>query len=136
MLQKRIDLGSIPFGLYKAKDDLVKGRLVKFNHEKAEVEYATSDDDAVGFATLYIDTPEGATKDHDTIKKGARTVVYTLVKNNVWATTEVDGIDTLKAGDKLKASADGKLAKGEGKFVVVSTGHLANIPAVDVMYVG
>lgn len=137
MLQKRIDLGSIPFGLYKTKDEMVKGRLVKFNQKDGVLEYATSDAEANAFVTLRIETDAGGdVKDHDKIAKDVRAVAYTLVKDNIWSTTEVDGIDSLNIGDKLTCGADGKLAKGEGKFVVTDVTHFGSFPAVDVMYLG
>jgi len=137
MLQKRIDLGSIPFGLYKTKDEMVKGRLVKFNQKDETLEYATSDTDANAFVTLRIETNAGGDiADHDKIAKGKKAVAYTLVKDNIWGTTEVEGIDTVKVGDKLTCGADGKLKKGEGKFVVTDVTHFGSFPAVDVMYLG
>lgn len=137
MLQKRIDLGSIPFGLYKTKDEMVKGRLVKFNQKDELLEYATSDDDANAFVTLRIeDNAGGDIADHDKIKKDVRAVAYTLVKDNIWGTTEVEGIDSVAVGDKLTCGADGKLKKGEGKFVVTDVTHFGSFPAVDVMYLG
>lgn len=137
MLQKRIDLGSIPFGLYKTKDEMVKGRLVKFNHKDGLLEYATKDDEATAFVTLRIETNAGGDiKDHDKIAKDKKAVAYTLVKDNIWSTTEVEGIDTLQVGDKLTCGADGKLAKGEGKFIVTDKTHFGSFPAVDVMYLG
>jgi len=137
MLQKRIDLGSIPFGLYETKDEMVKGRLVKFNQKDRLLEYATSDAEANAFITLRIeDNTGGDIADHDKIKKGVKAVAYTLVKDNIWGTTEVEGIDALKVGDKLTCGADGKLAKGEGKFVVTDLTHFGSFPAVDVMYLG
>lgn len=137
MLQKRIDLGSIPFGLYKTKDEMVKGRLVKFNHKDGLLEYATKDDEATAFVTLRIDTRDGGDiADHDKIAKDKKAVAYTLVKDNIWSTTEVEGIDAVQVGDKLTCGADGKLAKGEGKFVVTDKTHFGSFPAVDVMYLG
>lgn len=137
MLQKRIDLGSIPFGLYKTKDEMVKGRLVKFNQKDETLEYATSDADANAFVTLRIETNAGGDiADHDKIAKDKKAVAYTLVKDNIWGTTEVEGIDTVKVGDKLTCGADGKLKKGEGKFVVTDVTHFGSFPAVDVMYLG
>ncbi len=137
MLQKRIDLGSIPFGLYETKDEMVKGRLVKFNQKDRLLEYATSDAEVNAFITLRIeDNTGGDIADHDKIKKGVKAVAYTLVKDNIWGTTEVEGIDALKVGDKLTCGADGKLAKGEGKFVVTDLTHFGSFPAVDVMYLG
>lgn len=137
MLQKRIDLGSIPFGLYKTKDEMVKGRLVKFNQKDELLEYATSDAEANAFITLRIeDNAGGDIADHDKIKKDVRAVAYTLVKDNIWGTTEVEGIETVKVGDKLTCGTDGKLKKGEGKFVVTDVTHFGSFPAVDVMYLG
>ena len=137
MLQKRIDSGSIPFGLYKTKDEMVKGRLVKFNQKDQLLEYATSDAEANAFVTLRIeDNAGGDIADHDKIKKEVRAVAYTLVKDNIWGTTEVEGIDTVKVGDKLTCGAEGKLKKGEGKFVVTDVTHFGSFPAVDVMYLG
>ena len=131
MLAKRIDLGSKPLGLWIAETDLVKGRLVKLENDK--VVYATKDDEAMGFCTLRIDTVEGGEiQDHDTIEKGKRPVIYTLDKHDVWLTTECDGIDALKIGDKLTCGAEGKLAKGEGMFEVVEITKAADVPAVGV----
>ena len=127
MLQKRIDLGSIPFGLYKTKDEMVKGRLVKFNQKDGLLEYATSDAEANAFVTLRIeDNAGGDIADHDKIKKDVRAVAYTLVKDNIWGTTEVESIETVKVGDKLTCGTDGKLKKGEGKFVVTDVTHFGS----------
>lgn len=140
MLSKRIDLNSIPFGLYKTKQDMVKGRLVKFNDKTAELEYAEKDDEAQAFITLRMETMEGSDQSLDTIKKGTRAVAYTLVPNNIWATSEVEGIDKLNVGDPLNCAKEGKLSKCQdgqsGKFVVVEKTHFGSVPAVAVKYLG
>lgn len=139
MLAKRTDLGSIPFGLGTAKQDLVKGRLVKYDPVTGEVDYATTADEAYGFCTLRIDTNEGGDiADHDVIPKGKKPVVYTLVNGNIWLTTEVDGIDTLKKGDGLVPDAEGKLKKGDAgeakvKFFVNEVENAGSYPAVSVL---
>lgn len=140
MLAKRTDLGSIPFGLGIAKQDLVKGRVVKLDTKTNEVDYATKDDEAFGFCTYRIEVPEGGdVKDHDTIPEGKRPVVYTLVNGNIWLTTEVEGIDQLKKGDVLTVGAEGKLKKGtaaEGEaplFTVNEVENVGSYPAVSVL---
>lgn len=138
MLSKRIDLGSKPIGLYNAKAELAKGRLVKF--EGQQVVYATNDDEAVGFCTLRIDTQYGGVLDHDVIPAGKKVVVYTLDKEDIWLTTECEGIDKLKVGDKVKCGSEGKLKKDEGgpeegagaRFEVVEISRCADKPAVGV----
>ena len=118
MLQKRIDTGSIPFGLAVAGEDIVKGSAVVVKNVEGVLTatYPTTADEAKavkGFATLRIDTKEGADKDHDVIKKGQRLVIYTLVKDNMWATTQFTGV--IAAGDGLAVGYEtgdkGKLRK-------------------------
>lgn len=96
MLQKRIDLGSQPFGLAVAGEDIVKGSAVVVKVVDGELKafYPTSVDEAdevKGFATFRIESSEGADKDHDVIKKGQRFTIYTLVKDNMWATSQFIG---------------------------------------------
>ncbi|MGE6227625.1 hypothetical protein [Paenibacillus chitinolyticus] len=96
MLQKRIDLGSQPFGLAIAGEDIVKGSAVIVKNDKGVLKAfypatASEADGVKGFATYRIETQEGSDKEHDLIKKGTRLVVYTLVKDNMWATTQFVG---------------------------------------------
>lgn len=96
MLQKRIDLGSQPFGLAIAGEDIVKGSavIVKTVNGELHALLPKTEEEAKsvkGFATFRIETIEGGDKDHDVIKKGKRLVIYTLVKDNMWATTEFVG---------------------------------------------
>lgn len=117
MLVKRIDLGSLPIGLYVAGEDIVKGRAVvvkdgKLYHPATKAEA----DKPLGFATLVIDTKEGGDiADHNVIKAGKRAVVYTLVQNNMWGTTEFTGV---AVGDELAViytgENAGKLTKAGG----------------------
>lgn len=133
MLAKRIDLGSKPLGLWDSEVELEKGRLVKLENQK--VVYATSDQDAMGFCTLRIETNEGGElTDHNTILKGKKPVIYTLDKNDIWLTTECDGIEELKIGDKVTCGAEGKLKKAEGDalFEVTEITKAAGVPAVGV----
>lgn len=93
MLQKRIDLGSQPFGLAIAGEDIVKGSAVVLKTEegvlKAYAPVTAEEADAVmGFATFRIEEVGGNDKDFDVIKAGKRLVIYTLNKNNMWATTQ------------------------------------------------
>lgn len=124
MLLKRIDLGSIPVGFYKAGEDIVKGRAVVVRDN--EVYHCATADEAknpLGFATLVIDTKEGGDiADHDVIKKGKPVVVYTIVKNNMWGTTEFVG--DLKVGDKLAVDYsegnEGKLIKATAEDTAIA----------------
>lgn len=104
MLQKRIDLGSIPYGLAIAGEDLTKGDavIVKVNSGvlKAYRPTTQAEADAVmGFVTFRIEEEGKADKDFETLKAGKRVVIYTLVKNNQWATTQFVGTPAL--GDNL-----------------------------------
>lgn len=104
MLQKRIDLGSIPFGLARAGEDIVKGSAVVVRLVGGELKafYPTTEAEAnavKGFATFRIETNDKSDKDHDVVKAGGWVVIYTLVKNNQWATTQMDG--TVAKGDNL-----------------------------------
>lgn len=110
MLHKRIDLGSIPWGLAIAGENIVKGSAVVIKLEdgehKAYLPTTADEADAVkGFATFRIETVEGADKDHDVIKAGQRFTIYTLVKSNMWATSEFVG--ELVAGDELVVAHTG-----------------------------
>jgi len=104
MLQKRIDLGSQPYGLAIAGEDIVKGSAVIVKLDSgvwtAFLPTTQAEADAVkGFATYRMEDEFGADTAHDTILEGSRLVIYTLVKDNMWATTQFDG--TLVAGDEL-----------------------------------
>lgn len=134
MLAKRIDLGSVPFGLGTAKTDLVRGRLVKYSPKTGEVEYAANDKEAMGFCTRVSSTAEGAdVGDLDVIKQGEKPVIYTLVYGNMWLTTEVEG--EAAVGDDLEGVADGKLKKasGEGRFTVLEIAKIGDKLAYGVL---
>lgn len=107
MLVKRIDKGSIPVGLYEAGEDLVKGRAVVLKNGKLYHPSTKSEAEAVmGFCTLRIESIEGGDiADHNVIKAGKKAVVYTLVKMNMWGTTEFVG--TPVAGDNLSVAYAG-----------------------------
>jgi hypothetical protein len=117
MLQKRIDLGSQPFGLAIAGEDIVKGSAVVVKvvdgELKAFLPTTEAEANAVkGFATFRIEEEGKADKDFDVIKAGKRLVIYTLVKDNMWATTEFTG--TLSADDNLVVGYDATTAKDAG----------------------
>jgi len=115
MLVKRIDLGSIPLGLYLTGEDIPKGSAVVLKSNKIYLPSTKAEAGAVlGFATLVIeDEAGGDIADHDVVKSGKPVVVYTLVRNNMWGTTRYVG--TPVQGDSLAvayAGADkGKLIK-------------------------
>jgi len=127
MLQKRIDNGSIPYGLAVAGEDIVKGSLVKLTVvggvEKAVFADATDGANMFGFAYNTIKTDEGSIKTNDTIKTDERLVVYTLHAGNTWATTQYVDDAGLVAGALATIADDGKIKiKGEldtAYFVVV-----------------
>lgn len=128
MLQKRRDLGSIPDGLAFTATELVKGTAVvkKYNSTKNRYELAkpsTADEAAniYGFVTLRIDDVYYTDKYYDKIPADVRAVVYTLVANNEWATTEFVGSD-LVVGDKLVAEYTGDDA---GKLKKAAAGDIA-----------
>lgn len=104
MLQKRIDTGSIPYGLATFQEDVVKGMAVctKFvdGQEVAYLPSTQEEADAVcGFATYRIEFEDKSDVDYEVLKAGKKYTIYTLVKNNVWGTTEFVG--DVKVGDKL-----------------------------------
>lgn len=104
MLQKRIDLGSQPFGLAIAGEDIVKGSavVVKLTDGEWKAFLPTSEAEAnsvKGFATFRIEENGKADTEFDIIKSGKRLVIYTLVKDNMWGTTEFTG--TIADGTKL-----------------------------------
>lgn len=116
MLVKRINLGSIPVGIYEADENIPKGRAVVVKNGKVHLPSTkTEAENIFGLATLVIDSKEGGdVADHNVIPAGKKVVVYTLVSKNMWGTTEfVDG--TYAEGDDLTvAYADdnkGKLIK-------------------------
>lgn len=126
MLQKRIDNGSIAYGTAIAGEDIVKGRLVKLvvadGVEKAMLVDEADEASAVGFAYTPVRTDLGTIKDNDTIKSGSRFVIYTLVANNVWATSEFIADVGLVAGAECSIADDGKIQLKTGvevsRFVV------------------
>lgn len=140
MLVKRIDSGSIPVGLYEAGEDLVKGRAVVLKNGKVFLPSSADDlKNLMGFVTLVIDEAGGGDiANHDTIKDGKKCVVYSLIKNNIWGTTEFSG--TLKNGDMLTVdytTNKGKLVKviGEGTalFQVFEMGVAGSYAMADVL---
>lgn len=115
MLLKRIDLGSQPFGLAIAGEDIVKGSAVVVRNVGGVLKafLPTTEAEAnsvIGFATFRIENVELNDKDYDVIKSGKRLVIYTLVKDNMWATTrfvgtpadDADLVVDFSAGDKGK----------------------------------
>ena len=126
MLQKRRDLGSIPDGLGVTAEAIRKGTAVTRKFVDGVYTYAkpaAEADEIYGFITLRIDDNEHPDSHYDMIPAGKKAVVYTLVKNNEWATTEFDG--ELAIGDKCNVSytgeTAGKLVKAEadGLFEVI-----------------
>lgn len=116
MLRKHRDLGSMPDGLMKAKEDLVKGMIVARTLDEGEYKIAkpadTKGTGVYGFVTLREDEAVYKESYYDEIKAGQRAVVYTLVKDNEWATDQFEGeLSSLKVGDKMFANTSGKLAK-------------------------
>lgn len=125
MLQRRIDLGSIPYGLAVAGEDIVKGSAVvtKFDNGVLKAFYPTTqaEADAVkGFATYRIEDVIGNDKDYDVIKAGQRLVIYTLVKDNMWATTQF--VAPVNQGDELVVGFD---ADDKGKLRTKTAGELS-----------
>ena len=104
MLQKRRDLASIPDGLGVTAAEITKGRAVVRKFVDGVYTYAvpaSADEaaDVYGFITLRIDDNMHADKHYDVIPAGKKAVVYTLVKNNEWATSEFVGSPV--KGDKM-----------------------------------
>lgn len=105
MLQKRRDLGSMPDGLGVTASAINKGTAVVRKFVTGKYTYAKPStlaeaQDVYGFIELRIDDNEHPAKYYDTIASGKKAVVYTLVKNNEWATTEFIA-GTYAKGDKL-----------------------------------
>lgn len=124
MLHKRIDLGSQPFGLAIAGEDIVKGSAVVVKTVDGEMKAylpATAEEaDAVmGFATFRIEEVGGSDKDFDVIKAGKRLVIYTLNKNNMWGTTRFVANAGVVAGAKLVV--DFEANKGALRLPIATT---------------
>lgn len=137
MLIKRIDLGSIPLGLYETGAELEKGRAVTLKDGKI-VYPSSAEEEVLGFVTLRIDYSEGGDiVDHNTIPEGKKAVVYTAIKNNIWGTTEVVKPEELKVGDYLEVETQGedagkfKKAGGETAYLVTDKYFAGSFPAVD-----
>lgn len=112
-LLKRRDLGSMPDGLMKTSVELTKGMLVQRKLVGSEYVLALpTDGKAYGFVTLREDEAVYKASHYDTIAKGVRAVVYTLVKDNEWATDQF--AEGLVIGDLAKAGTDGKVVKASG----------------------
>ena len=115
MLQKRRMIASIPDGLCNTAEEIVKGRAVVRKYDAATGTYvyalpttAAEAKNVYGFITLRIDEDVHKESYYDKIDKGVKAVVYTLVPNESWGTTEFDG--TLAVGDKcIVSSTAGKL---------------------------
>ena len=126
-LFKRRDLGTMPDGLMKTSVELTKGMLVQ--RKLVDGEYVIALPEAgnavYGFVTLREDEAVYKISHYDKIEKGVRAVVYTLVKDNEWATDQYTG--TLVVGDLAKAGTDGKLVKttnaDEALFEVVAVAN-------------
>lgn len=125
MLRKRRDLGTMPDGLMKAKEDLVKGMIVARTLKDGSYVIAKpkneTDAEVYGFVTLREDEATYKESHYDNIAAGQRAVVYTLVKDNEWATDQFeDDLESLEVGDKLFANTTGKLKKvtSEEKAIV------------------
>lgn len=114
MLAKVRDLGSMPDGLMKASVELTRGMIVQRKLVDGAYVIALPEAGAsvYGFVTLREDESIYARSYYDTIEVGKRAVVYTLVKDNEWATDQFTG--TLNIGDKVEAGTDGKLVKATG----------------------
>lgn len=114
MLQKRRDLGTMPDGLMKTSVELTKGMLVQRKLVDGEYVIALPEDGKAvyGFVTLRDDEAVYKLSSYDKIAKGVRAVVYTLVKDNEWATDQFTG--EFAKGDLAKAGTDGKLVAATG----------------------
>ena len=114
MLFKRRDLSSMPDGLMKTSVELTKGMLVQRKLVDGEYVIALPEDGKTvyGFVTLREDEAVYKISHYDTIEKGVRAVVYTLVKDNEWATDQFT--EGLVKGDLAKAGTDGKVVKATG----------------------
>ena len=98
MLRKRRDLGTMPDGLMKAKEDLVKGMIVARTLEEGSYVITKPKDTTgagvYGFVTLREDEATYKESHYDNISAGQRAVVYTLVKDNEsgYETSNVDKV--------------------------------------------
>lgn len=122
MLHSVRTIATIPDGLMKAKVKLVRGMIVSRVLENGEFKIAlptgANDTGIYGFVTLREDEAIYSRAYYDEIAADRRAVVYTLVKNEEWATDQVEGFEALNIGDKLVAGANGKLVAGEtGTYV-------------------
>lgn len=116
MLRKVRDLGTMPDGLMKANVDLVRGMIVSRKLVSGEYKIVlpenTTGEGVYGFVTLREDEAVYKESHYDKIAKDTRAVVYTLVKDNEWATDQFeDSFESLNVGDKLFANTTGKLKK-------------------------
>lgn len=126
MLHKRIDLGSQPFGLARAGEDIVKGSAVVVKTVggvlKAFLPTTEAEATAVkGFATYRIEDAYGSDKDKDVIKSGGWVVIYTLVKDNMWSTSRFVGTPAADTDLVVDFTTDkGKLRALTGAEVTAS----------------
>lgn len=137
MLQKRIDIGSIPYGTAVAGEDITKGALVYLSVvDGVEVaKLADTTNAPVGFAYRTIRDEDNAQKAHDVIKSGERLVIYTLNKNNVWGTSVFTASDSLVKGAYANPGAGGTIeytASDNAMFEVFEV-HPANTVWNDAM---
>lgn len=122
MLFKRRDLGAMPDGLMKASVELTKGMLVQRKLVDGEYVIALPEANATvyGFVTLREDEAVYKISHYDKIEAGKRAVVYTLVKDNEWATDQFEG--ELTVGSLAKAGTNGKVvaaSKEDALFEVI-----------------
>lgn len=132
MLQKRRMIASIPDGLCKTTSTIKKGSAVVRKLDSTTGEYvyalpasAEEAKDIYGFITLRIDEDTHKDSYYDTIDSGTRAVVYTLVPNESWGTTEFSG--TLAVGDKVMASG---VTATAGKLVKVGDNDTAQFEVI------
>lgn len=124
MLQKRIDFGAIPYGLAIAGEDLIKGSavFVRLDSGVLKAYNPTTEAEAntvKGFVTYRIEEAGKGDKSFDTLKAGSRVVIYTLSKNDQWATTQFVGNPA--AGAELVV---GFGASDKGKLRAKTTGSV------------
>lgn len=130
MLVKRIDLGAIPNGLYVTGEDIPKGSAVVMKNGKVYLPSTKDEAEKIfGLATLFIDEPAGGDMSHhNVIKAGSRAVVYTLVKNNMWGTTEFVG-KSFNAGDSVSVAY---AEDNRGKLI--KSGKTANLDDAEPLF--
>lgn len=134
MLQKRRTIASIPDGLCDTAKKIRKGRCVIRKYDTKKKDYVfdlpSSADEAktvYGFITLRIDEDTHKESYYDDIDAGKKAVVYTLVPNESWGTTEFEGSPVI--GDKMIVDSAGENA---GKLKVAGSSDTAQFEVVAV----